>query len=305
MNDASNDDTQRALDLGRIALAYGTAAAVGLGAGWVTQQLLPIEAPWISIAAGGVAATTTVFAFSVAWDNSSVYDPFWSVAPMIYAPALAFGVNSRAPLARRLLVVSLVEAWGARLTYNWARGWTGMRHEDWRYVDLRAKTGPLYWPTSFAGLHMMPTAMVLLGCLPLVPALISGERPLGWRDALAFAVTAGAIALEATADEQLRRFRLTNDTPGKILNEGLWAHSRHPNYLGEIGFWWGLAMFGAAARPGSRWRAAGALAITGLFKLASIPMIDARSKERRPGYADHMKRVPALIPRLFRRLRGA
>ena len=40
-------------------------------------------------------------------------------------------------------------AWAVRLTWNWARGWTGLGHEDWRYVDIRSATGALYWPASF------------------------------------------------------------------------------------------------------------------------------------------------------------
>jgi steroid 5-alpha reductase family enzyme len=28
-----------------------------------------------------------------------------------------------------------------RLTHNFLRGWRGLAHEDWRYVDVRNKTG--------------------------------------------------------------------------------------------------------------------------------------------------------------------
>jgi steroid 5-alpha reductase family enzyme len=172
-----------------------------------------------------------------------------------------------------------------------------MRHEDWRYVSIRRSTGRLYWPASLTGIHLFPTVMVYLGCLALYPAM-DGGRGFGWLDGVAAAVTAGAIALEALSDEQLRRFA-RSATPGAIMERGLWRYCRHPNYLGEISFWWGLWLFGVAGRPADWWwTLAGPLAITGMFLAASIPMIDRRSLERRPGYAEHMRRVPALLPGL-------
>src|SRR5258705_401580 len=104
------------------------------------------------------------------------------------------------------------------------------------------------------------------------------------------------IALEGIAAEQLRAFNRTKRS-GEICTRGLWGWSRHPNYLGEMGFWWGLWLFAVAAAPAWYWSAIGPLAITVMFVAASIPMLERRSHERRPGYADHVKRVPVLLPR--------
>ena len=109
------------------------------------------------------------------------------------------------------------------------------------------------------------------------------------------AVTAGAILIETTADEQLRRFAATKQ-PGDIINEGLWARSRHPNYFGEMSFWWGLFLFGFSASSAYWWTIIGPISMTVMFHLASIPMLDQRSLERRPGYEEHMRRVNAVIP---------
>ncbi|MBI5546954.1 MAG: DUF1295 domain-containing protein, partial [Deltaproteobacteria bacterium] len=85
--------------------------------------------------------------------------------------------------------------------------------------------------------------------------------------------------------------------PGEIVNTGLWKYSRHPNYFGEVSFWWGLWLFGVASDPASAlWTLAGPVAMTGLFLFISVPMLDKRSLERRPGYAEHRRRVSALIP---------
>jgi steroid 5-alpha reductase family enzyme len=280
------------------AFLYITAAYVAaLAVAWiVTRGLGPDASPIRAVAWADLAATVTVFAFSVVANNTSVYDPYWSVAPIAIAPFFAAQAGSaNAPFARQALVIGLVTLWGLRLTYNWARGFTDLSHEDWRYADIRDKTGRLYWAASFAGLHMFPTVQVYLGCLPLSVAL-AGARPLGVLDAVAASVTLGAIGIETVADEQLRAFRRGKRAPGEIMARGLWAWSRHPNYFGEIGFWWGLYLFALAVAPAAWWTGIGALAITLMFAFASIPLIDKRSLARRPEYAEHMKRVSALVP---------
>jgi steroid 5-alpha reductase family enzyme len=238
-----------------------------------------------------------VFGSSVVANNSSMYDPYWSVAPMVIAPAVTLTHGQSTLPLRQWIVTALVLWWGARLTWNWARGWDGLAHEDWRYVDLREKTGKAYWLVSFLGLHTMPTIWVYLGCLSLIPSLATSAAPFGVLDALALTITAGAIVIETLADQQLRAFRRGDRKAGDIMKSGLWAHSRHPNYLGEISFWWGLFVFALAADRSAWWCAAGPLAINLLFVFISIPLLEKRSVERRPAYREHMKRVPGLVPR--------
>ena len=159
---------------------------------FVVAAIVVTAAPKLGVAAeplhvaalADLAATLVVFAASFALDNSSVYDPYWSVAPMALAPWLAAQPSAAgAPLGRQILVIGLVTFWGLRLTYN-------------------RKTGRAYWLVSLTGIHLMPTVMVYLGCLALSPALTS-PRPLGPLDALAAAVTLAAVLIELTADEQL------------------------------------------------------------------------------------------------------
>ncbi len=272
-----------------IAMVYAAAGAVAL----LLEDALPAWHPLWIVLVCDVAATLVVFAASVAMDNTSVYDPYWSLAPLPIAAFLAHAGGEFGP--RPMLIAALLGAWGARLTFNWARGWAGMGHEDWRYADFRRKTGPLYWLVSLFGLQLLPTILVFLGCLPLWPALTS-RAPLGPLDLAAALVTAGAIWLETTADVQLLRFVRNGPAPEAIMKEGLWARCRHPNYLGEICFWWGLFLFGLTGGAGAWWTAAGPLAITLLFVFISIPLIDARMLRRRPGYAEHKRRVRALLP---------
>jgi steroid 5-alpha reductase family enzyme len=276
-----------------VALAYGAALIVATG----LVQILPNEwHPLSTLAVADVAATLTVFVFSYANNNTSVYDPYWSVAPPVIAVWLASGPgHAREFDVRQVAVMVLSSLYGLRLTWNWARGWKGLSHEDWRYVRYRS-LGKWYWLMSLFGLHLFPTVFVFLGCLPLQAALVAPTaKPFGGLDLVACIVTAAAILIETVADEQLRAFRLESTTSGAICTRGLWRYSRHPNYFGEILFWFGLWLFGVA-NGATWWAAAGWLSILGLFVGISIPMAERRSLERRPAFADHQRRVPALIP---------
>ena len=252
--------------------------------------------PFWSLWMADLVATLVIFASSMKLDNGSMYDAYWSVAPPFF---VAFWIGHASPGAsplRQALVTALVLAWAIRLTWNWARGWPGLHHEDWRYTDLYAQAPMPKWLISLLGIHVFPTIQVFLGGLALAPALAYGRAPVGFLDGVALLVTGGAILLETIADEQMRAFARTKET-GAIMDRGLWAWSRHPNYLGELGFWWGLWLFGIAASASWWWTVIGPAAMTAMFFGASIPMLDKRSVARRPGYAEHMQRVPALWPR--------
>ncbi len=276
-----------------VLFAYAVAFVVALVVGHRTSAEHPI---WVAFQAD-VAGTVAIFAFSLAFRNSSFYDGYWSVAPLPIAiywalrPELV-GVN---PI-RIAVVIALVALWGARLTWNWLRGWHGLGHEDWRYVDIREKTGALYWLVSFAGIHMMPTLWVFLGMLPVYAAVAAGRGVFGYLDLLAAAVTFGSIWLEARADKQLKRFRDANPAPEEFLKTGVWSRSRHPNYLGEMGFWWGLWLFAMAANPSWWWTVVGPLSITLMFRFVSLPMIETRMLARRPAYAEWVERSSLVLP---------
>lgn len=287
------------MNRGRSLRAVATAYAVSVTGAIAATWWIANGQDWSALTNGLIAdliATALIFGFSLRHDNSSVYDAYWSVIPPLLGGYWLLTMDSaEVAIARPVLMVALTAVWGARLTYNWAVGWPGMHHEDWRYVRQRELTGRGYWLVSAAGLHLFPTLLVFLGCVPIWVATDRGG-PLGALDVLALIVTASAISIETVADAQLRAFRRSNPPAGTIMRNGLWAWSRHPNYFGELLFWCGLGLFGLAAAPGEYWSIAGGLAMAALFLFISIPMIDKRHLERRPEYADHRRRVSRLVP---------
>jgi steroid 5-alpha reductase family enzyme len=254
----------------------------------------------VNVFIADVTATIVVFVFSIIFNNSSVYDPYWSVAPpiiVVYLIKLFPGGNE----IRQFVLLALVLFWSIRLTVNWWRGWQGIKHQDWRYTSIAEKTGKMYWPVSFLGIHFMPTVFVFLGCLPLWYALSSAE-PFNIYDVVAALFTFSSILTEWIADEQLIKFRKTNS--GKsFMQSGLWAVSRHPNYLGEISFWGGVFLFAVSStglkHSSGYWTVIGFILMVVLFKFISIPLMEKRNIERKTGYQEYIKNVPALFLKLF------
>lgn len=291
-----SEASTRSLSSARLIMfvAYVFATLVG----WATLRYAPVGDPLTMGLVADCAATVAIFGWSFAFSNSSFYDAYWSVAPPLLGVYWWTTAAPGADPTRKALALALCTLWGIRLTYNWARGWTGLGHEDWRYVDLQTKTGKAYWLVSFAGLHFFPTFQVFAGCVGFYYALTAEGHAFGALDVAACVVTAGAILIETLADEQLRAFAHKPDrVPGSVMMDGLWAYSRHPNYFGEMSFWWGLFLFGLAARP-EAWKVMliGPVAITVMFFFVSVPMMEKRQLERKPSFAEHIRTTSMIIP---------
>lgn len=289
---AKSPEGHRRRDFGAIAIAYLAASSAGA----LTIALMSDAHPLARILAADLAATLTLFAFARYHRNSSVFDASWSVIPIaIVAYFLAaYGVT-----ARGVLVAIVVSIWGVRLTYNWARSFPGLHHEDFRYRDLKGRAGKLAPLVDLFAIHLFPSAIVFVSLIPAWLAIASGASGVTALAIFGAALSLLGVAIEAIADRQLYEFN-QQKAPGDLLDSGLFARLRHPNYLGEILFWWGLAFIGASAAPASIWSYAGALSMSLMFAFYSIPALDRRSLERRPGYAEYMKATPALLPKLKR-----
>ncbi len=256
--------------------------------------LAPFEDPfWVALTAD-VCATVAIYAFSVWHRNSSFYDPFWSVAPIFVVGYWTIFSDSGANPIRQALCLGAIAFWGTRLTTNWATGWGGLQHEDWRYVDLRRRAGVFFPFVDFFGIHMMPTLLVFLALWPAYEA-VRTPSPLWVWDLLGAGICILATVLEARSDAQLRGFRQRTRNPERVIDEGLWRWSRHPNYLGEILFWWGLWFMAVGASPANALTCVGAVGIAVLFRFVSIPLMERRMLARRPAYATQIATVPMLL----------
>ena len=276
------------------ALAYVLSLLVAVSIGYLFRSLNLILIVFIA----DISGTLVIYSFGRVFHNASFYDAYWSVAPLTISLFWVLRASSSSIVTmRQIIVIALVFVWGLRLTYNWARQWQGLKHEDWRYQDLRNKAPRWFWLIDLIGIEIMPTVIVFLACLSLYSALAIGKKGFGLLDVIAVIITAGAIVIETIADAQLREFTLKRRLSGEIMAKGLWAYSRHPNYFGEVMFWWGLFLFGLAADLGYWWTIIGPILITCLFTFISIPLMEKRSLERRPGYREITRIIPTFFPR--------
>jgi steroid 5-alpha reductase family enzyme len=277
-------------------LVSAAAYVIALAVAALVVRAAGLGHPLADLALGTLVATVVVFAVSLGVDNSSIYDPYWSVQPLAIAGYYLWTVRDGID-ARQIIVTVLVFLYASRLTSNFYRDWPGLQKEDFRYVLFRERFGKAYWPVSFLGIHLFPTIMVYVGCLPLYALTRPGAAGLGWLDGAGMAVTLGAIVLALVADEQLRRFRRDPRNRGRIMQSGLWARSRHPNYLGEVITWWGLWMFALAADAKWWWTMVGAAAITVMFVFVRIPIMERRVLATRADYEEYREQTPMLLPR--------
>ena len=245
----------------------------------------------IAIAIADLASTMIVWGAGVFLKNSSVYDPYWSVAPIVILSLFAVGKSTPAPAGIMLLLA--VWFWGIRLTANWVYTFRGLDHQDWRYDKYKADF-PKMWPlVNFFGINFMPTVIVYLAVIPALVLLNEGYRG-NLITYLAFLVCISAAVIQFLADTRLHRFRRSSS--GEICCEGLWNYSRHPNYLGEILMWWGVYFMLISSAPEKWILGIGALANTLLFIFISIPLMEKRQLENKPGYDDYMQKTNMLIP---------
>lgn len=277
------------------ALVYIGAAIVAVGA----VRLVRGSGPLVQAGVADLAATLFVFFSSRALRNSSAYDPYWSVVPPLLALYWLWPAGFTVP---EIAMIAVVLWWAARLTFNWVLRWRGFGDEDWRYGELKAGAGRWEFFVDLFGIQLFPTVLVFLGCLPIFALGRWGAEAAAalW---VGVFVAAAAILIETVADRQLRAF-LARPAQGRehenaILTDGLWGVVRHPNYLGEILFWWGVWLIGSFGGTFVWWTLAGPVSITVLFAGVSVPMMDRHLRRRAADYAEHEASTAALLPGIY------
>lgn len=237
-----------------------------------------------------VAMTLIVFIGSVVYNNSSFYDPYWSVLPPVIV--FVFMVESGSYNLWYIPVFFAVCMWSHRLTYNWYQNFVGFEKEDFRYIDFRKKFPKTYWLISLLAVHLFPTLIVFLGLVP-IHVFVNHEvvRPI-------FVVLGSVIVMTGTvisyyADEQMREHQKNNYS--HAMKNGLWSISRHPNYLGELMMWFGLMVISFSVLYQFS-QTVGFLAMLSLFEFYSIPRMEKRLLERKEDYEEIKMNVSRVFP---------
>uniref|UniRef100_W5LB77 Si:ch211-210c8.6 n=1 Tax=Astyanax mexicanus TaxID=7994 RepID=W5LB77_ASTMX len=196
---------------------------------------------------------------------------------------------------RQNVQTGLVTAWGLRLgTFLFLR--ILKEGQDRRFNNVRNSPGVffVYW-----------TVQAVWVFVTLLPTLILNteqrDKPLGPRDYAGWAIWGLGFATEAIADQQKWNFKNDPDNAGKFIQNGLWAYSRHPNYLGEILQWSGLFLSASSVMQGPQYLSAlSPLFVWFLLRhVSGIPILEKQAMRKwgaDPAFQNYVKNTPQLWP---------
>jgi steroid 5-alpha reductase family enzyme len=157
-----------------------------------------------------------------------------------------------------------------------------------------------YFIVDFGSIHLIPTLCVYMALLPMIYALAYPGNELNNLDILAAFLAIAAVIIQIISDQQMFNFRKNLSAP-QTMKSGLWYYSRHPNYFGEILFWFSLFVFALAANFNFAWLLIGTLIMYALIAIASVSMMDKRSLERRSDFKEYMDSTPAIFINIFKK----
>ncbi len=234
-----------------------------------------------------------LWAASVALRDVSIVDPGWGPAfVLVAAVAAAAGGGC---LGRRWLLLAMTAVWGLRLgSYLLVRKLRDPS-EDRRYAVMRERRGAGFVPWSLVMIFGVQGLLVLIVSLPVQVAAGQGGS-------LTATVIPGValwvlgFAFESIGDEQLRRFKARSDSHGQVMDRGLWRYTRHPNYFGDFCVWWGIWLVALTA-GGTWWTFVGPVVMSVLLiRVSGAGLLEKDIGERRPGYADYIRRTSGFFP---------
>lgn len=237
------------------------------------------------------AAMTLLWLVSLRVRDASIVDPFWAPGFLLACGTYVALTPERG--VRAWVVLALTAAWAVRLgshllSRNLRSG------EDPRYAAMRASHGDRFPAVSLFTVFWLQAVLLWIVSAPLFAAVTSGV-PLGALDWIGALVMSGGILIEAIADRQLEAFKADPGNRGRVLDSGLWRYSRHPNYFGNAVLWWGGYLIAVSA--GGAWTVFGPALMTFLLlKVSGVTLLERDIEERRPGYADYVRRTSAFVP---------
>jgi steroid 5-alpha reductase family enzyme len=194
---------------------------------------------------------------------------------------------------RGWLVLALTAVWALRLSLHITIRNHGAS-EDRRYQAIRRNNQPGFAWKSLYIVFGLQALLAWIIAMPLAAAM-SSPGPLGWLDAIAAAAWLVGMVFEVVGDAQLARFRADPGNRGEVLDRGLWRWTRHPNYFGECLLWWGF--FGFALAAGAWWTVFSPILMTFLLlRVSGVTLLEQDIGERRPAYADYIRRTSAFVP---------
>jgi len=242
-----------------------------------------------------VLVMAVLWGVSVRIRDVSIVDIAWGADGALIS--LVTFLLSDGAFPRRLLLTGMVAIWGVRLALHIGLRKRG-KGEDFRYAAMREEHGDAFPGRSFFTVFLFQAVLIWAITIPVQVAQRS-EVPAGLTplDFLGLGLWLLGYVFEMTADRQLHRFLADPMNRGRVLDQGLWRYSRHPNYFGESLMWWGVFLVAAATPGGWATFFSPFLMTFFLLEVSGVPMLEEALAERRAGYREYMRRTSSFLPR--------
>lgn len=232
------------------------------------------------------------FVVSLIKKRNDVADVAWGLGFVLMA-WVSFFLSGDAG-ARGLLVVALISIWGLRLAWHIHARNKG-KAEDYRYLAWRKDWGKWFYIRSYFQVYLLQGVFLFLIVSPVLLINRSAGIALGLFDIVGVLVWLVGFYFEAVGDAQLARFIKDPANKGKLMQGGLWAYTRHPNYFGEVTQWCGIWLI-ALSVPSGWLGIIGPITITFLIlKVSGIPMLEKKMEEN-PDFSEYKKKTSIFIP---------
>lgn len=230
------------------------------------------------------------FLISQIKQRNDVADIAWGLGfgVLVWVAACLAGISSRG-----FLVNVLISIWGLRLaSHIYLRN--RAKKEDFRYQKWRQDWGRWFVIRSYLQVYLLQGLLLFIIVQPAVFINLNGGQ-LRWVDFIGAGIWVFGFIFEAIADKQLAKFVKQPQNKGKLMTDGLWQYSRHPNYFGEVILWWGIFII-AVGLPGG-WRTIiGPMTITALILFVSgVPLLEKKYAGR-PDWEEYKRRTSVFFP---------
>ncbi|MBF6096489.1 DUF1295 domain-containing protein [Nocardia cyriacigeorgica] len=239
------------------------------------------------------AAQAVTYVIARRLGRYNVVDVTWGLGFVLVALVAALAGDGSA--IRELVMLALVGVWGLRLSLHLYRRTAG-KGEDPRYAALLDRHG--HRPGVALRRVFLPQGLAQwVISLPIqVSATSDATAGAGWLVfGLGVLVWTVGLAFEAVGDHQLEAFRADPRNRGTVMDRGLWAWSRHPNYFGDCCVWWGIWLVAASSWPGVLTVIA-PMAMTYVLVYGTGARLLERTMSQRPGYRDYQCRTAYFFP---------
>ena len=235
---------------------------------------------------------TLWFVISLIKNRNDIADVAWGLGFVLLTWISFFMSSDAGP--RGILIGVLVSIWGLRLAWHIHLRNRG-KTEDYRYQNWRKEWGSAFYLRSFFQVYVLQGLFLFLIAVPIMATNKDNGGVFNWLDFVGLIIWSIGFYFEVVGDRQLAEFIKNPANKGKIMQSGLWAYTRHPNYFGEVTLWWGIFVISLGSTS-SIFTIVGPLTITILILFVSgIPLLE-KKYEGRPDFEDYKNRTSVFFP---------